>query len=129
MDYFDAYELLTSPLLFIQLTMCKRAAENKSSLYDLDGSETLGSSLRIKCASDAAPPLSKCSIQWYRMSSDCSWKQVITGKHFVLDLDSSWIIGALSISFRFMNTRYSIIKHRYRGLFRCIVLPFVHYLV
>ncbi|KAA0025870.1 hypothetical protein IC582_019056 [Cucumis melo] len=62
-----------------ELTMCKRAAENKSCFYGLDGSETLGSFLRIKCASDVAPPLSKCSIQWYRMSSDCSWKQVITG--------------------------------------------------
>ncbi|XP_012085914.1 stomatal closure-related actin-binding protein 2 [Jatropha curcas] len=63
-----------------ELAKSKRAEENRSSPYALDGSETLGSCLQLRPKSDvSAPPLSKCSIQWYRVSSDGSQKEVISG--------------------------------------------------
>ncbi|KAJ4706697.1 Stomatal closure-related actin-binding protein 1 [Melia azedarach] len=62
-----------------ELVMSKRAEEDKHRLYVFDGSETLGSQLRIKTCSDTAPPLSKCSIQWYRVSPDGSQKEIISG--------------------------------------------------
>ncbi|OAY40186.1 stomatal closure-related actin-binding protein 2 [Manihot esculenta] len=63
-----------------ELAMSKRAEENKSSPYVIDGSETLGSCLQLQPRSNASPPpLSKCSIQWCRVSSDGSQKEVISG--------------------------------------------------
>ncbi|KAH9675277.1 Stomatal closure-related actin-binding protein 3 [Citrus sinensis] len=62
-----------------KLAMNKRAEENKSCLYVFDGSEALGSHLRIRPRSDTAPSLSKCSIQWYRVSLDGSQKEIISG--------------------------------------------------
>lgn len=62
-----------------ELAISKRAEGNKSSLYELDGSETLGSYLRVQPRSDQAPDLSNCSIQWYRLSSDGSKKELIPG--------------------------------------------------
>ncbi|PON51371.1 Stomatal closure-related actin-binding protein [Trema orientale] len=55
-----------------ELAISKRAEENKSRLYVIDGMGTLGSCLRIQVCSDDAPQLSKCSIQWYRVSLECS---------------------------------------------------------
>jgi hypothetical protein len=66
-------------LSFFQLAISKRDEENKSSLYILDGSENLGSYLRIRPRSDKPPLLSKCSIHWYRLSSEGSWREVISG--------------------------------------------------
>lgn len=63
--------------------MNKRAEENKSCLYVFDGSEALGSHLRIRPRSDTAPSLSKCSIQWYRVSLDGSQKEIISGVCFI----------------------------------------------
>lgn len=63
----------------IELAMNKRAEENKSCLYVFDGSEALGSYLRIRARSDTAPLLSKCSIQWYRVSLDGNQKEIISG--------------------------------------------------
>ncbi|XP_062168054.1 stomatal closure-related actin-binding protein 2-like [Alnus glutinosa] len=62
-----------------ELAISKRDEENKSSLYILDGSENLGSYLRIRPRSDKPPLLSKCSIHWYRLSSEGSWREVISG--------------------------------------------------
>ncbi|KAJ7976565.1 Stomatal closure-related actin-binding protein 1 [Quillaja saponaria] len=62
-----------------ELTMSKRDEENKYRLYMLDGSETLGSCLRLQPCSNGAPHLSKCSFLWYRLSSDASWREVISG--------------------------------------------------
>ncbi|XP_010521573.1 PREDICTED: stomatal closure-related actin-binding protein 1 [Tarenaya hassleriana] len=60
------------------LAVCKQSEEKISLLYEIDGSEALGSCLRIKPCSDDAPDISKCSIQWYRSSSDGS-KEPISG--------------------------------------------------
>ncbi|TKY62734.1 Stomatal closure-related actin-binding protein 2 [Spatholobus suberectus] len=62
-----------------ELTMSKRDEENKSRLYMLDGSETLGSFLRVQPCSDEVPQVLKCSVQWYRLSSEGSWREVISG--------------------------------------------------
>ncbi|KAK9987084.1 hypothetical protein SO802_032035 [Lithocarpus litseifolius] len=62
-----------------ELAIRKRDEENKFRLYVLEGSENLGSYLQLKPCSDKAPQLPNCSIQWYRLSSDGSWKEVISG--------------------------------------------------
>ncbi|XP_071720047.1 stomatal closure-related actin-binding protein 3-like isoform X1 [Rutidosis leptorrhynchoides] len=62
-----------------ELTLKKWAVENKLSLYSLEGSGSLGSILRLQPCSEDAMELSKCSIQWYRLSSECSRRELISG--------------------------------------------------
>ncbi|XP_030463729.2 stomatal closure-related actin-binding protein 3 [Syzygium oleosum] len=62
-----------------ELTMSKRAEENRSRLYILDGCEALGSNLRVRPCADNAPALCKCSIQWFRISSNGSQRDAISG--------------------------------------------------
>lgn len=71
--------ILTLSLCNFQLAMSKRGLEQNSQLYELDGPEALGSYLRIQPCSDDAPELSKCSIQWYRVSSQGGKKELISG--------------------------------------------------
>ncbi|KAG8471559.1 hypothetical protein CXB51_036394 [Gossypium anomalum] len=68
-----------SLLLQKELARSKGVKDNLSNLYELDGAETLGSYLKIKPCSDIAPELSKCSIQWYRVSSEGGKKELISG--------------------------------------------------
>ncbi|XVE79040.1 hypothetical protein DITRI_Ditri14bG0026000 [Diplodiscus trichospermus] len=68
-----------SLLLLKELARSKRLEENLSHLYELDGAESLGSILRVKPCSGIAPELSKCSIQWYRISSEGGKKELISG--------------------------------------------------
>lgn len=58
--------------------------ENGSHSFELDGHEALGSYLRIQPCSDNAPELSKCSIQWYRVSSEGGKKELISGIYAVI---------------------------------------------
>ncbi|KAI4363967.1 hypothetical protein MLD38_020116 [Melastoma candidum] len=62
-----------------ELTLSKRAEESRSRLYVLDGSEMLGSYLQIRPTSPNAPSLSRCTIQWFRLSSDGTQQDVISG--------------------------------------------------
>lgn len=62
-----------------ELLMNKRAEENKFLPYEISGSETLGSILRVQPCSNEATELTKCSIQWYRLSSECSRREPILG--------------------------------------------------
>ncbi|XP_004291720.1 PREDICTED: uncharacterized protein LOC101300025 [Fragaria vesca subsp. vesca] len=62
-----------------ELANSKRGLEKSSQPYQLDGSEALGSYLRIKSLSDDAIELSTCSIQWYRLSCDGANKELISG--------------------------------------------------
>ncbi|XP_010271917.1 PREDICTED: stomatal closure-related actin-binding protein 1 isoform X2 [Nelumbo nucifera] len=62
-----------------ELAMIKKLQENKSRLYVIDGSETLGSYLRITSCVDKAPDILKCSIQWYRVLPDGGKKELISG--------------------------------------------------
>ncbi|XP_051149592.1 stomatal closure-related actin-binding protein 2 [Andrographis paniculata] len=62
-----------------ELAMSKKAEENAHCVYALNGSETLGLSLRIQPCSEEAVELAKCSIQWYRLLSQCSRREPILG--------------------------------------------------
>ncbi|KAM6595962.1 stomatal closure-related actin-binding protein 1 isoform X2 [Cannabis sativa] len=62
-----------------ELAMSKRGMENNNQLYEIDGTEALGSYLQIQPCSDNAPDLSRCSIQWYRISSEGCKKELISG--------------------------------------------------
>ncbi|KAH9621037.1 hypothetical protein KSS87_000277 [Heliosperma pusillum] len=46
---------------------------------ELEGAQTLGSCIKIRPRSNSAPDLSKCSIQWYRVSCEEEHKEVISG--------------------------------------------------
>ena len=48
-------------------------------MYELDGTEALGSYLRICPCSERALELSECSFQWYRLSSEAGKKELISG--------------------------------------------------
>lgn len=52
---------------FLQLAKAKRDEENISDMYQLEGSESLGSCLCIVPQVDSAPSISNYHIQWYRM--------------------------------------------------------------
>ncbi|KAG5112755.1 hypothetical protein JHK82_036024 [Glycine max] len=62
-----------------ELARTKKGEENAPHLYELEGTETLGSYLQIQPCSDNGPELSKCSIQWYRVSSEGAKKELISG--------------------------------------------------
>lgn len=62
-----------------QLALSKWVEANKFNLYELGGSETLGSILRVQPRSSEAVELSKCSIQWYRLSSESNRRELISG--------------------------------------------------
>ncbi|XP_057441457.1 stomatal closure-related actin-binding protein 1 [Lotus japonicus] len=62
-----------------ELARTKKGEENVPHFYELEGNEILGSYLQIQPCSDNAPDLSKCSIQWYRVSSDGAKKELISG--------------------------------------------------
>nr|XP_016439003.1 PREDICTED: stomatal closure-related actin-binding protein 1 [Nicotiana tabacum]XP_016439004.1 PREDICTED: stomatal closure-related actin-binding protein 1 [Nicotiana tabacum] len=57
----------------------KMGEETVSQLYELDGTEALGSFLQIQPCSLAAPELSECSIQWYRLACEGGKKEPISG--------------------------------------------------
>lgn len=62
-----------------ELTLNRRVEENKSRAYQVHGCEALGSYLKVQRCSDMVPELSRCSIQWYRVSSEGSKKELISG--------------------------------------------------
>lgn len=68
-----------SLLLQKELEISKRIEGNLSDKYEMDGSEALGSYLRIYPCSEDAPELSQCSFQWYRLSSDLGKKELVSG--------------------------------------------------
>lgn len=64
--------------------------ENSSHLFELDGHEALGSYLRIQPCSDNAPEMSKCLIQWYRVSAEGGKKELISGICEVILIFTLW---------------------------------------
>ncbi|XP_047317905.1 stomatal closure-related actin-binding protein 3-like [Impatiens glandulifera] len=62
-----------------QLEFRKRAENKKFCIYELNGLVSLGSFLRIQPCSDAAEEPSKCSIQWYRLPTEGSRREIISG--------------------------------------------------
>ncbi|EPS58051.1 hypothetical protein M569_16765, partial [Genlisea aurea] len=61
-----------------ELAICKRAEKDVHLLYEIDGTESLGSCLRIYPLKDA-PDLSDCAIQWYRSTPGRAKKEIISG--------------------------------------------------
>lgn len=59
--------------------MSKWVEANKLSIYELSGSETLGSIIRVQPRSAEALDISKCLVQWYRMSSESNRRELISG--------------------------------------------------
>ncbi|MCE0480801.1 Stomatal closure- actin-binding protein 1 [Datura stramonium] len=57
----------------------KMGEETVSQLYELDGTEALGSFLQIQPCSLAASELSECSIQWYRIACEGGKREPISG--------------------------------------------------
>ncbi|KAL5994744.1 Stomatal closure-related actin-binding protein 1 [Asimina triloba] len=62
-----------------ELAASRRLEENVTLLYELDGFETLGSYLRVMPCINNAPDISKCSIQWFRVTSGGDKKELISG--------------------------------------------------
>lgn len=62
-----------------ELAITRRHEQDKEHLYELEGAECLGSYLRIISCAETAPEISKCSIQWYRISSEGCKKELISG--------------------------------------------------
>ncbi|KAK6164069.1 hypothetical protein DH2020_000933 [Rehmannia glutinosa] len=63
----------------VMLAITKKGDKNTPHLYDIDGTEALGSFLWIYQCSDGAPELSECTIQWYRSSPEGGKKELISG--------------------------------------------------
>ncbi|XP_073045914.1 stomatal closure-related actin-binding protein 3-like isoform X2 [Primulina eburnea] len=62
-----------------ELQMSRKAEDNSNQLYEFSGSQSLCSILRIQsCSNEAAEP-AKCSVQWYRLSSQSSRREPILG--------------------------------------------------
>jgi len=83
-DCCDVFHSNLSLIFFhftFQLARTKKGEENAPHLYELEGTETLGSYLQIQPCSDNGPELSECSIQWYRVSSEGAKKELISGKN------------------------------------------------
>ncbi|KAK1278291.1 hypothetical protein QJS04_geneDACA003286 [Acorus gramineus] len=62
-----------------ELAMNKKLDDNSPHLYDLDGSESLGSCLQIILCTNSSPDISNCSIQWFRILSEERKKELISG--------------------------------------------------
>ncbi|XP_021744542.1 stomatal closure-related actin-binding protein 3-like [Chenopodium quinoa] len=62
-----------------ELAMTKRAEESRLCVYQLEGAQTLGSCLRIRPRANNAPDLSKCSIQWFRLSPEGDHTEILAG--------------------------------------------------
>ncbi|XP_075511467.1 stomatal closure-related actin-binding protein 2-like isoform X4 [Primulina tabacum] len=64
-----------------ELQMSRMAEDSSNQLYELSGSQSLGSILRIQSCSNEAAELAKCSVQWYRLSSQSSRREPILEHH------------------------------------------------
>lgn len=62
-----------------ELEKSRRLEEGEPHLFELDGSETLGSCLSIIPCKENALDISKCSIQWFQISAEGGKKELITG--------------------------------------------------
>ena len=76
LNYPDLFSLYCH---FFQLAISKKAMGDSSNIYEIEGTECLGSCLHIQPSCDTAPDLSKCFIQWYRIGSEGGKKELISG--------------------------------------------------
>lgn len=68
--------------------MIKRLEEDSSDLFELEGSDTLGSQFRIMPRFDGAPNITNCPIQWYRVISGGT-RELISGTLSINAMKSS----------------------------------------
>ncbi|PHT48188.1 hypothetical protein CQW23_12396 [Capsicum baccatum] len=73
------------------LPMSRRAGQNKSKFFDLTGCEMLRSILRVQSCSAEAIDVSKYSIQWYRLSSECRRREPIIAFSVSKNLFLLWV--------------------------------------
>lgn len=97
--------------------MSKWDKENKSHSYKLDGSEALGSCLQVKPCSNEVLQVSKCSFQWYRLSSEGSWREVISGTVLLMPEFTSFVSLRCLNLFAFENIACLDIKIYMRIIF------------
>ncbi|XP_010508799.1 PREDICTED: stomatal closure-related actin-binding protein 2-like isoform X1 [Camelina sativa] len=76
-----------------EIAIIKRAEGSKSCPYVLDGSQSLGSCLRIRASSDIGVDISKCSIQWYRAASESSRREAISGANWSVYAPEPFDVG------------------------------------
>ncbi|KAF3330699.1 hypothetical protein FCM35_KLT04053 [Carex littledalei] len=62
-----------------ELAMIKKLEEVKSTIFELQGNEVLGSILTIVCQVDAGPNISTCLIQWFRLLPAGTTRELIRG--------------------------------------------------
>ncbi|PIN09430.1 hypothetical protein CDL12_17991 [Handroanthus impetiginosus] len=62
-----------------ELALSRKGDKSTPHLFEIDGTEALGSYLRIYPCSDSAPDLSICTIQWYRSTPEGGKKELISG--------------------------------------------------
>ncbi|XP_076926055.1 stomatal closure-related actin-binding protein 1-like [Bidens hawaiensis] len=62
-----------------ELAISRRGDESASYLFEINGTTALGSYLLIQPCSERAPELSRCSIQWYRMTPKGGNRDIISG--------------------------------------------------
>ncbi|CAL1403560.1 unnamed protein product [Linum trigynum] len=62
-----------------ELAVTRSGKQKASHPYELEGTEALGSYLRINCCSNNDPELTNCLIQWYRVPSEGGKKELISG--------------------------------------------------
>lgn len=62
-----------------KLEFREKAEKKQFCIYELNGLVSLGSILRIQPCSDEVEDPSKCSIQWYRLPTEGSRREIISG--------------------------------------------------
>ncbi|KAJ4750943.1 stomatal closure actin-binding-like protein [Rhynchospora pubera] len=62
-----------------ELAMIKKLEDANSTILKLQGNEVLGSILKIVCQADAAPDISICLVQWYRVPPAGTNRELIHG--------------------------------------------------
>ncbi|CAN8254464.1 unnamed protein product [Cochlearia groenlandica] len=70
---------MNSVKLHQEIAIIKRVEESKSCPFVLEGTQSLGSCLRICASSGNASDLTNCSIQWYRAACETSRREAISG--------------------------------------------------
>lgn len=79
---FPAFLLIAVFIRYLQLDALKRQGQDggKQQLYQITGHEHLGTTLSIGAVDEKLSDLSLCSVQWYRIATDGSSPDVISGE-------------------------------------------------
>nr|VDD62076.1 unnamed protein product [Brassica oleracea] len=87
---------MNSVRLHQEIATIKRAEESKSCPFVLEGTQSLGSCLKIRVsAPDNAIDLSNCSIQWYRAACETSRREAISGANQAVYAPEPFDVGRI----------------------------------